>query len=78
MTQQALSPTPRSTVQRGKKRAVTDRAALYAVLDAGLICHLAFVAHGAPIVIPTGYGRAGDTLFVHGSTGAASLRAAAA
>ncbi|HEY0454228.1 pyridoxamine 5'-phosphate oxidase family protein, partial [Actinophytocola sp.] len=47
-------------------------------LDAGLICHLAFVAHGAPIVIPTGYGRAGDTLFVHGSTGAASLRAAAA
>jgi uncharacterized protein len=75
---ETLSPTPRSTIRRGKNRAVTDRSALYAVLDAGLICHLAFVVDGAPIVIPTGYGRGGDTLYVHGSTGAASLRAAAA
>jgi uncharacterized protein len=73
----ALSPTERSTVRRGKKRAVTDRAALHAVLDAGLICHFGFVADGAPVVLPTGYGREGDTLYVHGSTGAASLRAAA-
>lgn len=72
-----LSPTSRSTIRRGSKRAVTDRAALHAVLDAGLICHLGFVAGGAPVVIPTGYGRDGDTLYVHGSTGAASLRAAA-
>lgn len=78
MTQQALSPTPRSTIRRGHNRAMTDRSELYAVLDAGLICHLAFVAGGAPVVIPTGYGRDGDTLYVHGSTGAASLRAAAA
>ncbi|MGH3762577.1 pyridoxamine 5'-phosphate oxidase family protein [Actinophytocola sp.] len=78
MTHQALSPTPRSTIRRGKNRAVTDRSALYAVLDAGIVCHLAFVADGAPVVIPTGFGRAGDTLYVHGSTGAASLRAAAA
>jgi nitroimidazol reductase NimA-like FMN-containing flavoprotein (pyridoxamine 5'-phosphate oxidase superfamily) len=59
-----------------------DRTALYDVLDAGLICHLAFVTGSgdttAPVVVPTGYGRDGDTLYVHGSTGAASLRAAAA
>jgi uncharacterized protein len=78
VTQQALSPTSRSTIRRGKNRAVTDRSALHSVLDAGLICHLAFVVDGAPVVIPTGYGRDGDTLYVHGSTGAASLRAAAA
>lgn len=72
-----LSPTPRSTIRRGTKRAVTDRAALHAVLDAGLICQLGFVADGAPVIIPTGYGRAGDTIYVHGSTGAASLRTAA-
>ncbi|OLF18728.1 pyridoxamine 5'-phosphate oxidase family protein [Actinophytocola xanthii] len=72
-----LSPTERSTVRRGKTRSTSDRAALHAVLDAGLICHLGFVAeHGAPVVVPTGYGRDGDTLYVHGSTGAASLRAA--
>jgi nitroimidazol reductase NimA-like FMN-containing flavoprotein (pyridoxamine 5'-phosphate oxidase superfamily) len=72
-----LSPTPRSTVHRGRNRARTDRAALYAVLDAGLVCHFAFVVDGAPVVIPTGYARDGDTLYVHGSTGARSLRAAA-
>ncbi|MFI7676472.1 pyridoxamine 5'-phosphate oxidase family protein [Actinophytocola sp. NPDC049390] len=70
-----LSPTRRSTIRRGKKRAVTDRAALKQVLDAGLICHLAFVTpDGHPVVVPTGYGHEDGTLYVHGSTGAASLR----
>jgi uncharacterized protein len=77
VTTTELSPTPRSTVLRGKNRAQTDRTALHAVLDAGLICHFAFVVDGSPVVIPTGYGREGDTLYVHGSTGARSLRTAA-
>jgi nitroimidazol reductase NimA-like FMN-containing flavoprotein (pyridoxamine 5'-phosphate oxidase superfamily) len=72
-----LSPTPRSTINRLGDRAAADRATLHEVLDAGLVCHLAFVADGAPVVIPTGYGRDGDTLYLHGSTGARSLRAAA-
>jgi nitroimidazol reductase NimA-like FMN-containing flavoprotein (pyridoxamine 5'-phosphate oxidase superfamily) len=71
-----LSPTPRSTIRRGKDRAVTDRDALTGVLDAGIVCHLAYVADdGTPRVMPTGYGHEGDTFYVHGSTGAASLRA---
>jgi len=73
-----LSPTPRSTIKRGKNRAATDRSELYAVLDAGLVCHLAVVVDGAPVVLPTGYGRDGDTLYLHGSTGARTLREAAA
>jgi len=72
-----LSPTPRSTVRRGAHRARTDRAELNAVLDAGIVCHLGIVLGGAPVVLPTGYGRVEDTLYLHGSTGAASLRAAA-
>ena len=76
MTRTPLSPTPRSTIKRGKNRAVTDRAALDAVLDAGLICHLSVVIDGAPVVLPTGYGRDGNTLYLHGSTGALSLRSA--
>ncbi|MBM7772779.1 nitroimidazol reductase NimA-like FMN-containing flavoprotein (pyridoxamine 5'-phosphate oxidase superfamily) [Actinokineospora baliensis] len=71
-----LSPTPRSTVKRGAHRSTADRATLYAVLDAGLICHLSTVVDGSPVVLPTGYGRDGDTLYLHGSTGARSLRAA--
>ena len=73
-----LSPTPRSTVRRGATRARADRAELYAVLDAGLVGHLGVVLGGAPVVLPTGYGRRGDTLYLHGSTGAATVRAAAA
>ena len=71
-----LSTTARTTLNRSKERARTDRAELYAILDAGLICHLGVLAGGAPMVIPTGYGRIGDTLYLHGSTGATSLRAA--
>lgn len=73
-----LSPTPRSTIRRGARRARTDRTELYAALDAGLVGHLGVVLDGAPVVLPTGYGRVGDTLYLHGSTGAATLRAAAA
>ncbi|MPR00564.1 pyridoxamine 5'-phosphate oxidase family protein [Modestobacter sp. I12A-02628] len=74
----ALSATPRSTIRRGARRARTDRAELYAVLDAGLVGHLGVSVDGSPYVLPTGYGRDGDTLYLHGSTGAATLRAAAA
>lgn len=74
-TRPPLSPTPRSTVRRSAQRAQADRNALDQVLDAGLVCHLAVVVDGAPLVVPTGYGRDGDALYVHGSTGAASLRA---
>ncbi|MBO0839556.1 MAG: pyridoxamine 5'-phosphate oxidase family protein [Sciscionella sp.] len=76
MTDAALSPTERSTIRRGKDRAVRDRSALYHILDAGMVCHLAVVIDGAPRVLPTGYGRDGNTLYIHGSSGAASLRAA--
>ncbi len=78
MTHAVLSPTPRSTVRRGSERARTDRAELYELLDSCLICHLGVVLDGAPVVLPTAYARDGDTLYLHGSTGAASLRAMAA
>lgn len=64
-------------MRRGKERARTDRSDLYAVLDAALVCHLAVVVDGAPLVVPTCFGREGDTLYLHGSTGATSLRTAA-
>ncbi|GAB3477828.1 pyridoxamine 5'-phosphate oxidase family protein [Amycolatopsis cihanbeyliensis] len=71
-----LSPTPRTRLGRKKDRAATERAALHTILDEALVCHLGMVVDGSPLVLPTGYGRDGDTLYLHGSTGAASLRAA--
>ncbi|GAA1240825.1 pyridoxamine 5'-phosphate oxidase family protein [Prauserella halophila] len=72
-----LSPTARSTLTRKPGRAETDRAELGAVLDAGLICHLALVSGDSPLCVPTGYGRDGDTLYLHGSTGSGNVRTAA-
>lgn len=71
-----LSSTERTRLRRVPERAGEDRQELYDVLDAGFVCHLGVVVDGSPRVIPTGYGRDGDTLYLHGSTGAASLRAA--
>ena len=72
-TAATLSPTPRSTLGRHAERGRTDRAELHDVLDAGLVCHLGFVADGAPVVLPTAYGRDGDVLYLHGSSGAGYL-----
>ncbi len=71
-----LSPTRRSTPTRLRERARTDRDDLYAALDEGLVCHVGVVRDGAPVVLPTGYGRIDDTVYVHGSTGAGWLRVA--
>lgn len=68
-----LSPTARSTLRRNRNRARHDPTELYALLDSVLVCHLGLVVDGAPVVLPTGYGRDGDTLYLHGSSGAASL-----
>lgn len=72
-----LSTTARTRLGREKHRGSDDRNDLYEVLDAGLVCHLGVVVDGHPMVIPTGYGRIGETLYLHGSTGARSLRTAA-
>ena len=73
----ALSSSERTTLHRLRERGLTDRAALYTVLDAGLICHLGVVIDGSPTVLPTGYGRIGDTLYLHGSSANRSLQSAA-
>jgi nitroimidazol reductase NimA-like FMN-containing flavoprotein (pyridoxamine 5'-phosphate oxidase superfamily) len=72
----ALSTTERTTLHRLRERGATDRSALHAVLDAGLICHLGVIVDGAPLVLPTGYGRIGETLYLHGSSANRSLRLA--
>lgn len=61
--------TPRSTATRYRDRMSYDRAAVHAVLDEALVCHVAFVLDGAPVVLPTVHARLGDRLYLHGSTG---------
>jgi uncharacterized protein len=70
-----LSSSPRTALGRHRERGRTDRADLHAVLDAGLICHLGVVVNGAPRVLPTGYGRFGDLMYLHGSSANSSSTA---
>ena len=60
--------TDRNKVKRVPKRGHYDRATIYPILDAGLVCHVGFVVEGQPFVIPTIYGRDGDVIYLHGST----------
>ncbi|HEV2256860.1 MAG TPA: pyridoxamine 5'-phosphate oxidase family protein [Streptosporangiaceae bacterium] len=70
-----LSSTARTELGRHSERGRTERDDLYAVLDAGLICHLGVIVDGAPRVLPTGYGRLGDLLYLHGSSANSSIMA---
>ena len=60
--------TPRTRVKRIPDKAVTDREAAYAILDAGLVAHVAVVTDGQPYVVPVGYARRGDEVVFHGSS----------
>ena len=70
----AYSPTDRTVPTRSADRASYDRELVHAILDEGYVCHLGFVRDGAPVVLPTLYGRVGERLYVHGSTGSRPLR----
>jgi uncharacterized protein len=77
MSPSELSATSRTELHRHRERGRTERDDLYAVLDAGLICHLGVNVDGAPRVLPTGYGRRGDLLYLHGSSANSTFMAGA-
>lgn len=66
--------TERTTLKRLPKRGVYDRELVYGILDEGFICHVSFVVEGQPFVIPTGYARVDDQLYIHGSQVSRMLR----
>ncbi|QNE78564.1 pyridoxamine 5'-phosphate oxidase family protein [Streptomyces finlayi] len=68
--------TDRTVPSRGRERVTYDRELVHSVLDAAYLCHLGFVRDGAPVVLPTLFGRVGERLYVHGSTGSRPLLAA--
>ncbi|HEX8493167.1 MAG TPA: pyridoxamine 5'-phosphate oxidase family protein [Pyrinomonadaceae bacterium] len=70
-----FTPTEKTTLKRLPKRAEYDRTAVNEILDEGFVCHVGFVVEGQPFVIPTGYARVGDRLYIHGSQASRMLRA---
>ncbi|MFC3076116.1 pyridoxamine 5'-phosphate oxidase family protein [Shinella pollutisoli] len=66
--------TPRNRVKRLHERGSYDRAAVHAVLDAAMLCHVAYVIDGQPYATPTLFWRKGETLYWHGSSASRMLR----
>jgi uncharacterized protein len=69
-----FTPTERTQVKRLPKRGKYDRETVHAILDSAFVCHVGFTVDGQPFVIPTNFGRSGDTLFLHGSAASRMLR----
>jgi uncharacterized protein len=70
----AFVPSARSKVKRLPKRGHYDRATVYAILDAGFICHVGYAIDDRPYVTPTAYWREGDAVYWHGSSASRMLR----
>jgi nitroimidazol reductase NimA-like FMN-containing flavoprotein (pyridoxamine 5'-phosphate oxidase superfamily) len=70
----APGSTDRTRVRRLSEKAVNDRRVLHAVLDAGLVAHVAVVDEGQPYVLPVAYARRGEQVLFHGSTGSRLFR----
>lgn len=67
--------TPLNRVKRNPRRAVYDRATVHAILDAAMICHLAYQIDDQPYCTPTIHWREGEWLYWHGSSASRALRA---
>ena len=69
-----FTPTERTKVRRLPDRGKYDAESVYGILDEAFICHIGFVVEGHPYVIPTGFARVNDTLYIHGSAASRMLR----
>lgn len=66
--------TDRTTFGRKPERGSHERADFDAVVDAARVGHIAFVIDGGPRILPVAFGRDGDHLVFHASSGAQPFR----
>lgn len=71
----AFPITERNRVRRLHERGRYDRASIWPILDAAMICHVAYVIDGQPYCTPTAFWREDDHLYWHGSSASRMLRA---
>jgi nitroimidazol reductase NimA-like FMN-containing flavoprotein (pyridoxamine 5'-phosphate oxidase superfamily) len=64
----------RNKAKRLHDRARYDHAAVHGILDAAILCHVAYVIEGQPYCTPTIHWREGTRLFWHGSSASRMLR----
>ena len=77
MAQKKKDVPKRVRVRRGPQKGRYDRESIDAVLDHGLLAHVAFADGGDTVCIPMLYARIGDRIYIHGSTKSRAVRALA-
>jgi len=72
--EEAKAPSDRTVIRRYNWLAKYDRDTIYSILDAGLLCHVAYVIDGQPYATPTNYWRIDDHVYWHGSAASRMLK----
>lgn len=62
----AYTVTERNKILRLAKRALYDEDVVHSIVDASMICHVAYEIDGQPYAMPTLVARDGNTLLLHG------------
>jgi nitroimidazol reductase NimA-like FMN-containing flavoprotein (pyridoxamine 5'-phosphate oxidase superfamily) len=71
-----MTDQPRFNRARNGKRALYDAAAVHAILDAGMVGHVGFIAEGRPMVMPMAYARGPGCIWLHGASKARIVKLA--
>ena len=74
MTDASFPITERTRLRRRHERGRFDKATVYDILDAAMVCHIAYTIDGQPFCTPTGFWRENDKLYWHGSSASRMIR----
>jgi nitroimidazol reductase NimA-like FMN-containing flavoprotein (pyridoxamine 5'-phosphate oxidase superfamily) len=69
-----MKRTKRSELRRIRERGSHDWGVINQILDRGFLAHVGFSVDRQPFVIPTLYGRDGESLYLHGSAASRMLK----
>ena len=69
-----MNLTERTKLRRLPARGSHELETIHQILDAAFLAHIGFCVDGQPFVIPTNFGREGETLYVHGSAASRMLK----
>ena len=73
----AYPVTGRNRLRRRHERGHYDQDTVHAILDAAMVCHVAYAIDGQPFCTPTSFWREGERLYWHGSSASRMIRAQA-
>ena len=69
-----MNLTERTQFRRLPARGSHELETIFRILDAAFLAHIGFCVNAQPFVIPTNFGREGETLYLHGSAASRMLR----